>query len=646
MFRILLPLLVLLLSFTASVAQAADPDQQNYRRAFSLLSNGKTEQAYSAASKGRDRVLNKILLSNYMAQPGNSVSFEQMAVFLRDNPDWPKRRDIVSIAEQKLPKSLDQRQVLSWFAAYPPVSLAGFYRYTDALSLSGQPDLLAATVKDRWINGSFSAEQLAAFYSHFSPLLGREAQWARLDRLLWDGDVKGARQVFPYVEPMMQKVAEARLSLAAQERRGDELAAQINSGWEKDQGLIYERLRWRVKKNINDDAIEILLNAPQTAEHGDAWWEQRHIMIRRLLEQKETAIAYRLAAEHGTLDAKSVVSAEFMAGWLALRSLNRPDVAAQHFQRLIEAASTPISRARGSYWLGRALEAGGQTNAAMQSYQDAAAYNYTFYGQLATAKLTANPQLQIKPEAEIPAAIKSEFLARDHVAAIKKLLKYNAASLSESYFRYAANNADQRAHFVLLINLAHEIARPDLAILAAKAANQKNIPISFGAYPILADKPPTPPEAAFTHAVIRQESVFDPRAKSSAGAVGLMQLLPSTAKGVAKKHGISMRAHSLSEPKLNVRLGTAYLQEQLDKFDGSMILTLAAYNAGPARARQWINQYGDPRSPNVDALDWLEVIPIYETRNYIQRIMENLQIYRALLSGGTAKLLIEQDIKR
>ncbi|MDD5586113.1 MAG: lytic transglycosylase domain-containing protein, partial [Alphaproteobacteria bacterium] len=242
--------------------------------------------------------------------------------------------------------------------------------------------------------------------------------------------------------------------------------------------------------------------------------------------------------------------------------------------------------------------------------------------------------------------VRAAFFARDSVQAIENLYRIGQKDLARRFFKAISDYVSQRVEFVLLMELAYELQRPDWAINAAKAAAQKNMLVGAGSFPVLSMRIPTPPELAFTHALIRQESLFNADAGSPAGARGLMQLMPGTAKGMCRKLDIRYSDSRLTDPDFNVRLGTAFVQEQLDQFDGSIILALAAYNAGPRRAREWIEQFGDPRSSRIDPIDWVEMMPIYETRNYVQRIIENLQFYRARLNGGQAPLQIVRDLKR
>jgi soluble lytic murein transglycosylase len=637
--------LLLALSVGVHPAHAADPKEQNYRHAFALIDENRGVEAINFAH-GYDPVLNKVILGIYMAQPGNGSSFDDMAAFIASNPGWPGLRGIEAIAEQKIPSSYAPQQVTAWFAQYPAVSLAGFYRYIDALNVSGQSQFAADEVRKRWINGEFNGDELTVYYNRFPGLISPDDSNARLDNWVWKDDVVSARAVYPFVDAGHHALAEARLGLAMKSSNLDRLVTNVPSDLQGDPGLMYERLRWHVHNNQDDLAIAILNSVPENPVKPEAWWEMRQIMARRLIDAKNYEEAYRLVANHGHLETKYLLDAEFLAGWLALRFVNDNDEARQHFQVLFENAQTPISRARGAYWLGRTYEAMGDSSDAEQAYQVAAAMNVTYYGQLAAAKVDSNAMVSAAPEPTIPAPVRNEFYSRDMVQAVQHLYALGEHDRAHSFFHNALDAAQQRSEFALMSELAYRVGRADFAIEAGKAASQKNILMTSGGFPLLSRSLPQPPDPAFTYALIRQESLFNPEAHSPAGAEGLMQLMPSTARGVASKLGMRYRPAMLTDSGYNIKLGTAFVQKQIDNFQGSYVLALAGYNAGPHRVHEWMDQIGDPRQPDVDVVDWIEEIPIYETRNYVERIIEAMQIYRSRLAGKPVPLQIMKDLKR
>lgn len=648
-FSVLLLITLLLTGTSAEAAKAVSPDNQTafYRRAFAALDAGHPDIAVTYAEHGgHDPVLNKILRADYMAQPGNDVPFADMAEFIRDNPDWPNLRGILAIAEQKIPSGTSADQVAAWFATHPPASVQGFYRFMDALEATGQTQNMAQRIRSRWTDGDFSGDELGNYHARYARFLDENANRARLDRLLWKNDSVGARRMYSYVNDGAKAVSDARLALANQNPNAPAFVNRVPSQWRGDPGFLYELLRWRVRNNQDDAAIESLTHAPDNLGKPEAWWEQRQTMIYRLMMRHDYSLAYALAEDHGQLDSKTIIQGEFLAGFLALRFLNNPQGARAHFQALLDNASTPVSRARGAYWLGRTYEVLNDKTEAEQNYETAAALNITYYGQLAATRLYASPVIYALPEPRIPAATRQAFFNRDLIRAVGRLHNIGEEDRARVFFKAATDNAEQRADFALLTELAYQIGRPDLAIEAAKAANQKNMLMASGGFPILSKSISSPPEPAFTHALIRQESMFNPNAASPAGAHGLMQLMPRTAAEVARKLGIKFKSSLLTNTNYNLRLGTTFIQNQLAIFDGSYVLALAGYNAGPRRVREWMSQIGDPRNADMDPIDWVEMIPVHETRNYVQRIIESLQVYRARLNGGQAPLMIAKDLRR
>ncbi len=617
-----------------------------YREAFRELDRGRYDTAIQLINKGIFTSLNKVLMADVMAQPGTPYSFEELTGFIAQNPDWPQLNGILMIAEQKIPADATSRQVANWFETYPPLTPTGFYRYIEALEALGEQEKSVQKVRERWIKRDFAKGEQTAFHARFGRLLTRKDHQARLSRLVWDNNITDARAMYPYVDKDWQALAEARIALENETSKANALLRKVPAHLENDPGLLYQRVKWRRKANLDNEAMEILVNPPKKLERPDKWWDERHILARRMMEQKNFRKAYDLVSKHGEVTGFDYLEAKFLSGWLALRFLGKPDIAAGHFSDLLKEAQTPISRSRGYYWLGRSYEAAGHASEARAAYEAAGIMNTTFYGQLALTRLDATPEIVARPEPPIPENVRADFFARDMVRAVDALNRLGDNKRTERFFRALCDSAKQRVEFVLLLELAYQQQRADWAVKASKAANQKNMIVPGASFPVLAIEMPTPPEPAMTHALIRQESQFQPDAKSPAGAQGLMQLMPATARETARKLAMPYNPERMTDPDYNIRLGTAFIERQIDAFDGSYVLALAGYNAGPRRARQWMELFGDPRLATIDAVDWIELIPIYETRNYVQRILENLQFYRARLNGGQHPLMILEDIKR
>lgn len=641
-------LLISLCFITPIAAEASAERPATYREAFKVMSGKQKYLARHFSIAGPNVILNKVLRAELMALPGNDYSFDELGTFITENPNWPGRKGVIMIAEQKIPSHYSSKQVINWFTTSPPMSLNGLKRYVLELKKVGKLQVAADHVRDWWINRDFSKGEYRGYYKRFKSNLRHIDHKNRISRLIWQKKFKDARKMYRFLNTETKKLMMARIALAKNLRGANKYLKQVPKKLLNDEGLIYERLRWRQKRKMNSGAKELLLSQPANITQPKKWWSQRHIIVRRLMERRRFSEAYRYASTHGMkADAGfPYLQSEFVSGFLSLRKLNKPKQALQHFSNLTYTAQTPVSRARGHYWVGRALEVLGKKKAARKSYESAGILNTTYYGQLALARLNNHPIIYARPESTLPRSIRNKFYKHDMTQAIMQLDSIGQERRAQKFYMSAVKGSFRRADFALLLELAYNRHRPDWAVKAAKAANKKNLIISGSAFPVLAMRIPSPPELALTHALIRQESEFRSKAGSRVGAQGLMQLMPSTARAMAKKLGVRYRRSALADPSYNVLLGTAFIQRQINNFDGSYILALAGYNAGPSRARKWIKMFGDPRSSKIDAIDWIEQIPIYETRNYIMRIMENLQFYRARLNKGKAPLLISTDIKR
>lgn len=448
-------------------------------------------------------------------------------------------------------------------------------------------------------------------------------------------------------------LGEARLRLMERGWSVDQAVAAVPAALRNDPGLQYERLRWRQRKDqqsYDESAREILFDAPDELGRPAAWWTQRAILARRALEDGHITTAYRIVSEHGPLEGSAFADAEWLAGWVALEFLQDASLAFEHFTALRRAVSYPISLARAGYWAGRALEQMGDRESARRWYTDAAQHWQTFYGQLAGARLVSLG-VDIRPGGIEPIDYASATISNHELADVVRLLVYlDQPELIDDFILrlVAIGEGPQDQAFIATLALASD--RPDLSIRAARRAVRHGIVLQAHAWPLVALPPEGDPaglEPALVLTVVRQESAFDPQAVSPSGARGLMQLMPATARQVARAIRLPTAVGQLTEDAgYNVTLGSAYLAGLIEAFDGSYLLALAAYNAGPSNVKRWIRRNGDPRDAKVDAIDWIERIPFDETRNYVQRSLESLNVYRRRLDEGSPPTLLIQDLSR
>ncbi|MDP7650115.1 MAG: lytic transglycosylase domain-containing protein [Rhodospirillales bacterium] len=503
------------------------------------------------------------------------------------------------------------------------------------------------------MEGNFTKQREKSFYKRYRGYLTRDDHKARLDRLIWEERNWPARRMLWKVKADFRSLSQARLMLMRNEGNVDHAIAQVPDHLKDDPGLIYERLRWRRRRGRDLSAREMLAQAPARPLWAEKWWIERSILARNALKDGHVSEAYRIARNHGLKSGVNFAEAEWLAGWIALRFLNDRKEALGHFITLFQAVRYPVSLARGAYWAGRAAEALNTPKLAQHWYLAAASHPTTYYGQLAQVRLRPGQGLSLPTEAKPSKKELTKFAKVELVRAVSLLVEAGEKERLRPFVLALGEVYDSPGWRVLTASLARAHGRPDIGVAIAKKAIQKGGQIIQAGYPTLTSlsypkvAKGVAVETPLVLAIVRQESAFDSQAISHAGARGLMQLMPRTALKVAQAQKLSYSSQRLTaEPKLNLKLGQAYLSELLNQFNGSYVLTLAAYNAGPARARQWLRRNGDPRHAGVDAIDWVETIPFHETRNYVQRVMENLQVYRARLNDTEVALSPERDLSR
>jgi soluble lytic murein transglycosylase len=617
-------------------ASLSAAELQTWRAAFKAAHTGHWAEARRLAAQGHDKLIAKVLHWYDLARPGGDASFDELAEFITRNPDWPTINALRAHAEDALPDDMAPSRVKAWFERNPPVSTTGRVRYAEAMLALGEPQGLAL-IRSAWIEGNFGERQEQIFLFRHHQQLRPQDHVARLDRLLWDGQVHAARAMLRRVDAGHAALAEARIGLADLKPGVEWWLRRVPPELRNDPGLLFDRARWRRRKGHDDEARAILLHPPAELVRPELWWQERGIAVHRALAQGYVTDALHLAERNGqTPGTTSYADAEWLSGWIALRLLREPARALAHFQNMAEAVRWPISRARAHYWEGRALSALGRTQAAAAAYSAAAQFGMTYYGQLAALRLDPAARPALPPPPTPSPAAREAFDRQELVRAVRALGQLGEDELRETFIKCLAIHADGPEAAELVADLAVEQTRPDLAVKLVRQTWHGEVPLTVHSFPVRDLPHSVAAERALVLSVIRQESAFDAKAISRAGALGLMQLMPATARKTASGLGLGFANSRLTDdPDYNVRLGSAYLAHLLDDFGGNYVLAIAAYNAGPSRVRQWMRDNGDPRSRDVDVVDWIEMIPFDETRNYVQRVLEALHIYRVRL-GGTA----------
>jgi soluble lytic murein transglycosylase len=637
----------------AGAESLSDADALWTRNALKAAKLSRWETAGKFANRVTHPLAAKLLQWRRLSAGVKDVTFADVDQFLAENPDWPYRHRLLRQAERLMSFDFGRDETLIWFAERGSVSAAGAMRLGAAHMAAGEANKGRAMIRSAWVDGNFTKADENALYRRFKRHLTRQDHIRRMDRLLWDGKSSAARRMLYKVPDDWKKLAQARYSLRRRRGNVDFLISKVPANLQDNLGLKYERLRWRRRKG-KENAIDLLRGLPDDLPRPELWWREKASMARKVLRKGHITEAYEMAKSHGLKPGGAAYAdAEWLAGWISLRFLKDFEVARAHFQAMHGAVEYPISLARAAYWAGRALEAKGNDEGAVDWYRKAAVNPLTYYGQLAFAHLRPGRSLEL-PAAFATSAEPAEaeaFETHDLVQVARILHDVGAADAIKPFILKLFEISDTPTWRTMTAKLARDTGRPDLGILVAKRANRVGQPMPVVGYPVL-DPPPLPrtakspaPEVPLTLAVIRQESAFRVGAKSHANARGLMQIIPPTARTVSK--GLKMRfsrVKLMTDPKYNMTLGQSYLGGLMQDYKGSAVLALSAYNAGPHRVKRWIKAHGDPRDADVDAIDWVEMIPFTETRNYVQRVLENLQVYRVRLAETEVALGLADDL--
>jgi soluble lytic murein transglycosylase len=626
-----------------SLLEAAQ--RETMRKAFAALSAGRWDEAHRLAAA----VPLGAKIVRWLDIQRGSQGFDAIADFMAENPSWPLQDTLMRRAEEAIAGSGDDTRVRVWFAGRTPLTGSGALRLADAFERTGERDRAGQLVREAWremnLGERIEQEMSQRLGHHLTPA----DRWARVDRLIWERRFVEATRQLQSLDPARRTLAEARIKLAREAPGAAAAARTVPAALARDPGLTFERARFNRRTGLEDEALAIHREAQAPYGRPEIWWREREFFTRRLLRDGRDRDALALVSRHGLgpEHGQAFTDALFLEGWIALRRIDDPRRALPRFTQLHEAARFPVTRARAAYWAGRASEAAGDAQQARSWYLKASGYHVAYYGQLAQLRLPADAR---------PSASGAPAPSREDVARIERSELARAARLLadagehervKHFVRRMVDMAENPAQHRAVAQFAIGLGRPDLAVSAAKRSAQRaGVMLPDEGWPTINTPRADSPERALVLATIRQESAFEPDAVSSAGARGLMQLMPQTARGVAGKLG--RNDHSTlrltTDPHYNMTLGQTYLAGLLEDYNGSYLLALAAYNAGPGRAAQWIRDNGDPRSGAVDPIDWVELITIEETRNYVQRVLENVQVYRRKLGQQNWVALLERDL--
>jgi soluble lytic murein transglycosylase len=624
-------------------------DIAQVKTAVSLARQGKASQATEIQQSIGDPVARKLVEWAILRSDSNGAEFPRYNAFIAANPGWPaigflRRRAEATLWQEKS----DAATIRAFFAKEPPLTAKGRFALARALLAQGDRAGAQAQVREAWWNENFSGDLEGQAMEAFGTMITAADHKARMDMRLYAEDVDGAMRSANRAGGHALAIAKARAAVIKKAGNAKALLDAVPAEARRDIGYIFSRAQLHRRADQGAEAGELIVNLPRdpsAAIDGDQWWIERRLIARKLLDLGDAKSAYKVARDAVPPGKENYrIEQQFTAGWIALRFLNDPATAQSHFSKIAQGVSNPISLSRASYWQGRTAEAMGRSGEARSHYEAAAQYPTAYYGQIARARIGLK-DLVLRSPPQRPDGAQLEV-----VRAVELLYAIGERDLIVGMVADLGDRSTDAGGLAALGEVAVRNKDARSVLLLGKAALAKGLPLDPYAFPTLGmpDYRAIGPaiETPIVYAIARQESTFNPKTISTAKAMGLMQVTPEAGRYVAKKFGVSFDVKRLmSDQVYNVQLGAAELGDLIVDYRGSYILTFAGYNAGRGRVRDWIARFGDPRDPDVDPIDWVERIPFSETRNYVQRVMENLQVYRVRFGGGN-KLTIEADLRR
>jgi soluble lytic murein transglycosylase len=632
----------------AQLRETVPVDAERVKSAVSAYRRGDFSEGDAIAASLDNRTARALLEWVALRSGGARMPFARLDAFLRNNPNYPattlfrRRAEEALISEKKSPAV-----IRAFFHAQQPLGPAGRVALAITLKAEGKSEEATTLVRQIWRLDHLGEALEKIVLAEFGDRLGADDHRLRTERYLFRENASAALRNAARVSKDYVVLANARLASARARRPiSPKIISGVPAALQKDLSFVFLQVQQARREDKAEDAAKLLAAVPRDPAllgDGDGWWVERRLIARKLLDAGKAELAYQVAAGHGAEDNAERIDAEWHAGFIALRFRDDAARALTHFEAAANLAETPISVARATYWQGRAAEALGKPELARAAYERAAEHPIAYYGQLARARLGLR-------DLPLRRAASASLAHLPGHQGLRLLYRIGARDLAGIMLSDLA----QRLHTTPALEAIAAIARQEgdarAQLAIGKQALQRGFPLDSAAFPttgvpefdVLGD----PMERAIVHAIARQESAFDPTAQSHAGARGLMQMMPATARETARRANLPFDWARLGQdPLYSAQMGAAHLNDLLKEWRGSYILTFAAYNAGSGNVRKWIAAYGDPRDPAVDAVDWVERIPFYETRNYVQRVMENLQVYRERLNQRTA-YLIDWDLKR
>ena len=623
-------------------------DFDKAKEIIQFIKDKKWNSALKNVSRVKDKEFRNLITWMYLKTTRNGASFDEYKKFIEQNGDYPRINRIRYLAEEKIYlRNNSPSSIINWFEKYPPVGGLGKIKLAEAYLEKGQIDQVKELIKEGWVTAQIRKNDLGYYRAKFKKFINSDDHVRRADYLAWERKYWDLKRMLKYLPTDQRALYNARQILMSNSYGVDNAINKVPQYLKEDSGLEFDRLRWRNRRGRLDGSLEILYRNSLKTENQmvrpDKWWDQRESVVRNLIYKKRYKTAYKISSEHALSAGPSFAEAEWLSGWIALTFLNSPEYAVNHFQNFYNNVGYPISLARGAYWLGASYELLNESELSKQFYSEAADFPMTYYGQLAFNKINPGGNFELKDQSSFDKDYEKEFKKNKLIRHLILLKELNATQLGKDIFKHLADLNIEKGSEVLAADLATSLERYDFAIQISKKASYEKRFYNKYNYPIIATPKTinnkTMPKSEVILAIIRQESEFDKSANSWAGARGMMQLMKYTAKVVAKQAKLPYRISKLTtDPEYNIKLGSYYFNSLIEDYNGVYPFAIAAYNAGPNRVKTWRKINGDPSKGQISYINWIEQIRFEETRNYVQRVLENINVYKYILSKEPVKI--------
>jgi len=621
-------------------------DFKTAKAAFKAIDKKKWQTAIKLSKKAKDKMVFKLVYWIYLKEPNNAATFYDYLTFINNNPNYPRINRLKYLAEHKINlKTVSPSVVTKWFDGKKPLSDFGKIKLGEIHILKGNLEKGSELIKEGWIKAKLSKNDLKYLRNKYKKIITVSDNIKRADWHAWEGKHWDVQRMLRYLPKDETALYRARQLLMSKSYGVDNAISKVPAKYKNDIGLKYDRLKWRRRRGRLDPSLEILFSVPSDSVklvRPDLWWKERAILTRSLIYKKKYAKAYKVSSNHSLATGSEYAEAEWLSGWIALTFLDDPNMALQHFKNFYNNVGYPISLSRGAYWIGATYRTIKNEQKSEEWFNEAAKYLNTYYGQLAFVEINGGEKFAILKQQKVDEKYEKEFKKNPLIKNIQLLKELDKAEYTKDFLKHLASLNIEKGSEILAGKLAIDVGRYDFSIQIAKQASYEKRFHNNLNYPVIQTpeivNQKTMPKMELILAVIRQESEFDEDATSYVGARGLMQLMPYTAKLVAKQAKLSYSKNKLKNPDYNIKLGSYYLAGLLEEYEGSYPFALAAYNAGPKRVKYWKKINGDPQKGKINYVDWIELIKFKETRNYVQRVLENVNVYRYMLSGKPIKI--------